>query len=97
MPDPHPSEAKADDRQHRGETARLANLRQHRDATDRNALLGFFGILFILGGGLIFAFYGPAATVLGVACLGMGAVLAGLVLFIMFGLQKFSDWLEERD
>ena len=73
------------------------DLRRHRERTDRNLLLGFFALLFLVGGGLIWLFYGGSAAVLGVGCMAVGAVLVGLVLLIMLGLQWVSDWLERRE
>jgi hypothetical protein len=72
-------------------------MRRHRTDTDRNMLLGFFALLFIVGGGLIWLFYGGGAAAFGLACIAAGAMLTGLVLLIMFGLQWLSDWLEKRD
>ena len=72
------------------------NTRKHRERTDRNMLLGFFAILFIVGGGLIAVLYGGSAAAIGVGCMAAGAVLAGVVLLIMLGLQWLSDWLERR-
>ena len=73
------------------------NLRRHRERTDRNLLLGFFALLFVVGGGLIWLLYGGGAAAFGLGCMAVGAVLVGLVLFIMFGLQWLSDWLERRE
>lgn len=72
------------------------DLRRHRERTDRNLLLGFFALLFLVGGGLIWLFYGSGAAALGVGCMAVGAVLVGLVLLVMLGLQWVSDWLERR-
>jgi hypothetical protein len=73
------------------------DMRKHRSATDRNLLLGFFALAFILGGALIWWFYGTGAAALGIVCIAGGAVLAGIVLGIMVGLQWLSDWLERRE
>ncbi len=70
------------------------DLRRHRAASERNYLLGFFAILFIVGGGLIFAFYGAGASVLGLACMAVGAVLTGIVILMVLGLEWLSRWLE---
>ena len=72
------------------------NPRQHRQRTDRNLLLGFFAILFIVGGGLIALFYGGSAAVFGIGCIAGGAMLAGLVMLIMLGMQWLSEWLDRR-
>jgi hypothetical protein len=72
------------------------DLRRHRQRTDRNLLLGFFALLFLVGGGLIWLLYGAGAAAFGLACLALGAVLTGLVLLLMLGLQWLSDYLDRR-
>lgn len=73
------------------------NLRHHRERTDRNLLLGFFALLFVVGGGLILLLYGGGAAAFGIACMAAGALLVGLVILVMLGLQALSDWLDKRD
>ena len=70
-----------------------SNPRANRARTDRNLLLGFFALLFIVGGGLIWYFYGAGAAALGVACMGLGAVLVGGLALLMMGLE----WLSKRE
>jgi hypothetical protein len=72
-------------------------MQPHRQRTERNLLLGFFGLLFVVGGGLIWLIYGSGAAAFGLGCMALGAALTGLVLLIMFGLQWLSDWLDRRD
>ncbi len=74
-----------------------SNSRAHRAQTDRRLLLGFFALLFVVGGGLIWLLYGSGAAALGLGCMALGAALAGLVLLLMLGLQWLSDWLDRRD
>lgn len=69
------------------------NTRAHRARTDRNLLLGFFALLFIVGGGLIWYLYGAGAAALGVACMALGAVLVGVLALVMMGLE----WLSKRE
>lgn len=76
---------------------RPTNLRRHRSQTDRNLLLGFFAVLFVVGGGLIWLVYGRGAAALGLACMALGAVLLGVVTLIMLGLQGLSEWLDRRE
>ena len=73
------------------------NLRGHRARTDRNLLIGFFALLFIVGGALIWWLYGGSAAALGIICIALGAMLAGLVVAITLGLGWLSDWLDRRD
>jgi hypothetical protein len=72
-------------------------MRGHRERTDRNLLLGFFALLFVVGGGLIWLLYGGSAAALGVVCIALGAVLAGLVIFIMLAIGWLSAWLDKRE
>jgi hypothetical protein len=73
-----------------------SNTRAHRARTDRNLLLGFFALLFIVGGGLIWYFYGAGAAALGVICIAAGAVLVGLLALLMLGLEWLSNRWEEK-
>lgn len=76
------------------------DLRRHRTQTDRNLLLGFFAVLFVVGGGLIWLVYGRGAAALGLTCMAMGAVLVGIVTLMMLGLlglQGLSEWLDRRE
>ena len=74
-----------------------SDMRRHRANTDRNLLIGFFALAFIVGGALIWFFYGSGAAALGILCVAGGAVLAGIVMGLMVGLQWLNDWLERRE
>ena len=73
-----------------------SNPRAHRARTDRNLLLGFFALLFVVGGGLIWYFYGAGAAALGVLCIAAGAVLVGVLALLMVGLEWLSNRWEEK-
>ncbi len=73
------------------------DTRRHRTITDRNLLIGFFVVLVLAGGALIFWFYGGAAGVLGVVCLLGFAALALVVMLVMTGLEKIGEWLDNRN
>jgi hypothetical protein len=72
------------------------SARTHRARTDRNLLIGFFVLLFLVGGGLIWYFYGAPAAALGLACLALGALLVGLLALLMTGLERLSNWWDDR-
>ena len=74
-----------------------SDMRRHRANTDRNLLIGFFALAFIVGGALIWWLYGNGAAALGIICIAGGAVLAGIVMAIMLGLQWLSNWLDKRE
>jgi heme/copper-type cytochrome/quinol oxidase subunit 4 len=73
------------------------DIRRHRADTDRNLLIGFFVVLILAGGALIFWLYGGAAGALGVICLLGFAVVAAIVMLVMTGLGRLSEWLDSRD
>ena len=73
------------------------DLRRHRAITDRNLLIGFFVILFVVGLGLIYLFFGGGAALGGLLCLAALAALAGLLAFIMWGLGKIGERLDRRE
>jgi len=54
------------------------DLRRYARQTNIRLFAGFLLILFLVGDGLIYAFYGPGAAVLGLTCMLVG--LAPLVL-----------------
>lgn len=72
------------------------DLRRYQTATDRNLLIGFFIVLFLVGGGLIYLFYGVGGLSTGLLCMIGGAVLAGVVVLVAFGFEWLSKWLDNR-
>ncbi len=74
-----------------------SDMRKHRARTDRNLLIGFFALALVVGGALIWVFYGTGAAALGIICIAGGAVLIGILLGLMVGLQWLNDWLERRE
>lgn len=73
------------------------DLRRYQTITDRNLLIGFFIVLFLVGGGLIYAFYGVGGLSTGLLCMLGGAVLAGVVVLVAFGFEWLSKWLDNRE
>lgn len=57
------------------------DLRQYAQQTNIRLFIGFVLILFLVGDGLIYVFYGPGAALLGAICL-----LAGLLPFVLIWL-----------
>ncbi len=70
------------------------NYRAIRSITDRNLLIGFFVILFVVGLGLIALFYGGGGVVGGLACIVVALGLVGLIALILAGLGKLTEWLD---
>ncbi|MGQ0604975.1 MAG: hypothetical protein ACT4QE_25120 [Anaerolineales bacterium] len=73
------------------------DLRRFRSATERNLLIGFFVMLFLVGGGLIYLFYGWGGLATGLLCMVGGALVAGGVVFVAFGFEWVSNWLDRQD
>lgn len=70
------------------------NYRALRATTERNLIIGFIVIVFVIGLGLIAAFYGGGAFIGGLGCLLLGAGMAGIVALALIGMGKLSEWLD---
>jgi hypothetical protein len=68
------------------------DLRRYANQTNLRLLIGFVLILFIIGDGLIWLFYGPRAATMGLICLGMGMI----PLLIVGMFLSLLDWLVQR-
>jgi len=69
------------------------DLRQFARQTNIRLIIGFILLLFIIGDGLIYLFFGQQAALMGVICL-----MAGLspVILIFFALW-FIDWIVQKN
>jgi sterol desaturase/sphingolipid hydroxylase (fatty acid hydroxylase superfamily) len=68
------------------------DLRKYSTQTNRQLVIGALLILFLVGGGLIWYFYGGAGAGLGVVCL-----LAGLTpVVLILGIFFVMDWILKR-
>ena len=61
-----------------GRDQRGFNLRQPAHSGDAQLVVGLFLLLFVVGGGLIWLFYGVGPALVGVLCMGIG------LLFFLF-------------
>jgi hypothetical protein len=69
------------------------DLRQYSKQTNIQLIIGFLIVLFIIGDGLIYFFYGQAAAIMGVICL-----LAGLSpVILIFVALWVIDWIAKRN
>ena len=68
------------------------DLRKYAEVTQRRIFLGFLALLFLVGYGLIFFFYGEEAGVFGLIFTGIG--LSPLVL--IFAFMKVFGWIGRR-
>ena len=68
------------------------DLRKYTSQTTIRLIVGALILLFVVGGALIWWFYGPAAALVGLLCL-LGALLPiGLIWLLMAGL----DWIVKK-
>ncbi len=68
------------------------DLRKYAAQTQRRGLAAFVFLLFAVGIGLIYLFYGPASALTGALC-----ALAGLApLALIFLVLKALDWFLAR-
>jgi hypothetical protein len=69
------------------------DLRQYARQTNVQLAVGAFLLLFVLGLGLIYFIYGPAAALSGLLCLLGSLVPIGLILLALYGI----DWIVKRE
>jgi hypothetical protein len=70
------------------------DLRKYAKQTNFRLLLGFFGLLLVIGIGLIYLFYGRNAALMGLICTGAAlipAILVWLVLWLMGYIVKKAN------
>jgi len=69
------------------------DLRRYSRQTNIRLLAGFILLILLVGGSLVFLFFGPAALTSYILCAG-----AGLMLLLLIGLTLVGlDWIVRRD
>lgn len=68
------------------------DLRKYAQQTNTRLIAGALLVLFIIGDGLIYVFYGPGSAIVGLLCLGAGLLPIGLILLFFWLL----DWVVKR-
>lgn len=63
------------------------NLREHSKQTNKRLLAGFFVLVFLVGDGLIYLFYGKASALMGLICL-VGAMVPVLGIAAFFWILE---------
>jgi len=69
-----------------------SDLRKYARQTNFRLWVGFILLLFLVGGGLIYWFYGSRAALLGLVCLVVGLLPLLLIWLILIGLE----WVAKR-
>jgi len=68
------------------------DLRRYASQTNVRLFLGGLLLLFIVGDGLIYIFYGKGAAIMGLLCLALGLV----PLIIIWGMLWGIEWLARK-
>jgi hypothetical protein len=68
------------------------DVRRYMRDTQVRLILGGLFLLFVVGDGLIYLIYGPAAAISGLLCLGGGLV----PVLIIIGFLGLMDWIVKR-
>lgn len=72
------------------------DLRKYGRQTNIRLLAGFLLLLFVVGDGLIYAFYGKESAILGLLCLVAGTAPLALIALVLWGLEKLAKrWHED--
>jgi hypothetical protein len=69
------------------------DLRQYTRQTNLRLIVGFILLLFIVGDGLIYLFYGRGAALMGLICLLGGIAPVVLILAALW----IIDWIAKRN
>jgi len=68
------------------------DMRRYANQTNVRLILGGLLLLFLLGDGLIYIFYGKGAAMMGVLCLALGLS----PLMIIWGMLWGIEWLARK-
>ncbi len=68
------------------------DLRQYARQTNLRLVIGFILVLFIIGDGLIYLFYGRAAAITGLLCL----LAAFFPVILIFVVLRILEWITQR-
>jgi len=69
------------------------DLRKYARQTNFRLIAGFLLVLFVVGDGLIYLFYGRNAALMGLVCL-----VAGITpVILIIGVLWLIDWIAQRN
>ena len=69
------------------------DLRKFAEQTNRRLIIGFFLILFLIGDGLIFLFFGREAALMGLVCIGFALIPALLIWLLLTAFE----WIVKKN
>jgi len=63
---------------------------RHRARTDRDLLLGGFGLILVIGGALVAFFLGGGAALVAIGILVGAALIVGLLYVLINGMERLA-------
>jgi hypothetical protein len=72
------------------------DLRRYSRQTNFRLIIGFFLILYFLGDGLIWYFYGRAPAIFGLLCLVAGTIPILLIAIILWTMERFVKRIDDE-
>lgn len=73
------------------------DLRKYTRQTNVRLTIGFALIIFLVGDGLIYYFFGQGAAIMGAMCILLGVVPLILVLLAFLAIDLLIRFLKERE
>lgn len=70
----------------------MTNLKKYDNQTITRLIIGGILIIFIIGDGLIYLFYGTEAAGMGLLCLGVGLLPMGMIILVIW----LMEWIVKR-
>ncbi len=69
----------------------MRDLRAYSTQTLRRLIIGGLVILFLVGDGLIYFFYGKESAIMGLLCTAGGLIPVLMIWLILWGVQKVVE------
>lgn len=64
------------------------DLRRYARGTTLRLILGFIFLSFVVGGYLIYRFYGPEALLFGLICIALGLAPTGIIALLLWMMDR---------
>jgi predicted membrane protein len=72
------------------------DLRKYASQTSTRFVIGGIFLIFFIGVGLIYGFYGKQAAIMGLFCMGLGLTPILLIWFILWIIEWLTKRVEQR-
>jgi hypothetical protein len=70
------------------------DLRAYARTTTARLIAGGLLVLIVVGGALVYAFYGPSALLSALLCIGLGLAPVALVMLAIAGIDSLRRWAD---